>query len=255
MVEISVFVTSDQTSSERRINPQWTIAELKNKLEVITGIPPASQSLSLYGVSKISLPTQIVANVSKGEDETTKTLESYTIDQYGRIHVDDSRPAAQRENYTDVSEVEKYVMPEDEYAKRQDSVLAWKKRNRLGRFTEDGEGEKSSTHLQKQEEIEIKAIQTRSIDVGKRCRVTNVGDSDSERRGTVKFIGKVPEIKSSHLYWVGVEYDEPLGKNNGSIQGKKYFDAKPNYGSFVLPDLVEVGDFPELSLLSDDEEL
>lgn len=252
MVEISVFVTSDQTSSERRINPQWTISELKGRLEIITGIPPSSQKLCIYGVSKVSPPTPVVADTSKGETEETKTLEGYTIAQYGRIHVDDLRPAAQRENYTDVSEVEKYVMPEEEYAKRSDTVLAWHKKNQLGRFAP----KTSEEQLQKQEQIELKVIETRGIAVNKRCRVINnaAGESD-ERRGTVRFVGKVPDIKSFHFYWIGVEYDEPLGKNDGSIQGKRYFDAKPQYGSFVLPELVEVGDFPELSLLSDDEEL
>lgn len=257
MIEISVFVTSDQTSSERRVNPQWSISELKNRLELITGIPPASQKLSVYGVSAVLPPTPITCDASKGETEETKTLENYNIVQYGRIHVDDTRPVSQRENFTDVSEVEKYVMPEEEYAQRSDSVLAWKKKNQLGRFSE----KTTDDQVQKQEQIELKVIETRGIKVGERCRVldtnttTHTQGSHDERRGTVKFVGKVPEIKSSHFYWIGVEYDEPLGKNDGTIQGKKYFDAKPKYGSFVLPDLVEVGDFPELSLLSDEEEL
>ena len=33
--------------------------------------------------------------------------------------------------------------------------------------------------------------------------------------------------------WVGVELDEPKGKNNGSLQGKAYFMARENYGIFV----------------------
>jgi tubulin-specific chaperone B len=37
-------------------------------------------------------------------------------------------------NYTDVSAVDKYVMPEDEYEQLTDSVLAWKKAQKLGRF-------------------------------------------------------------------------------------------------------------------------
>lgn len=48
--------------------------------------------------------------------------------------VDDTRPAGLRENYTDLSAVTKYEMPADEYESRTDSVLAWKKAQKLGRF-------------------------------------------------------------------------------------------------------------------------
>jgi tubulin-folding cofactor B len=37
-------------------------------------------------------------------------------------------------NYTDVSLVEKYELPPEEYEARKDSVLAWKKAQKLGRF-------------------------------------------------------------------------------------------------------------------------
>lgn len=37
-------------SSERRITPTWTIAQLKTKLEPITGIPSTSQSLRTRSV-------------------------------------------------------------------------------------------------------------------------------------------------------------------------------------------------------------
>ncbi len=46
----------------------------------------------------------------------------------------DTRPAYMQANYTDVSAVEKYVMPENEYEQRKDSVLQWKKTQKLGRF-------------------------------------------------------------------------------------------------------------------------
>lgn len=51
--------------------------------------------------------------------------------------------------------------------------------------------------------------------------------------------------------WVGVELDEPTGKNAGSVNGVEYFKCAPNCGVFLRGERVEVGDFPELGL--DDE--
>jgi hypothetical protein len=48
--------------------------------------------------------------------------------------VADTRPPGMRPNYTDASLVAKYELPPSEYEKRDDSVLAWKKANKLGRF-------------------------------------------------------------------------------------------------------------------------
>lgn len=50
------------------------------------------------------------------------------------MQVRDTRPPGARENYTDVSAVAKYEMPREDYESRSDSVLAWKRANKLGRF-------------------------------------------------------------------------------------------------------------------------
>lgn len=90
-------------------------------------------------------------------------------------------------------------MPADQYEKRSDSVLAWKKRNQLGRFDPNKE-ENEAKELQRQWD----EVKQRGIEVGKRCKV-------GERRGTVRFVGVVEEIPAKGV-WVGVEGDEPTGR-------------------------------------------
>jgi tubulin-folding cofactor B len=87
-----------------------------------------------------------------------------------------------------------------------------------------------------------------SIKVGDRCQVAG------GRRGEVAFVGRVPELPLG--FWVGVKYDEPVGKNDGSVKGVRYFECPDKYGGFVRPDLCEVGDFPEEDPFADlDDEM
>ncbi|KAI8064871.1 CAP Gly-rich domain-containing protein, partial [Gilbertella persicaria] len=50
--------------------------------------------------------------------------------------------------------------------------------------------------------------------------------------GTVRFIGNTSFQTGK---WIGVELDEPQGKNSGVVQGKRYFECKANHGVFVRP--------------------
>lgn len=56
--------------------------------------------------------------------------------------------------------------------------------------------------------------------VGNRCEVNPGG-----KRGEVRFLGKIPAIAPG--WWVGVLYDEPVGKNDGSVKGQRFFECAP----------------------------
>lgn len=89
--------------------------------------------------------------------------------------------------------------------------------------------------------------------VGMRCEVTV--KSRGKQRGTVKYVG-FTEFKAD-IMWIGIVLDEPFGKNNGVVEGHRYFECEAKYGIFARPDSVTVGDFPVIDELdfSDDEEI
>ena len=88
-----------------------------------------------------------------------------------------------------------------------DTVLAYKQRQKLGRFAE------------KPDEIPQKTEEEVTIQVGSRCQVEST-EPGFHKHGTVRFVGKT---KFSPGAWVGVEYDEPIGKNDGSSVSRFLF--------------------------------
>jgi hypothetical protein len=56
------------------------------------------------------------------------------------------------------------------------------------------------------------------------------------RKGVIMFIGSI--APHGEGYWVGVKLDEPLGKNDGSVKGTRFFECPPNHGVFVKPNKV-----------------
>ncbi|KAI2625504.1 CAP Gly-rich domain-containing protein [Xylaria nigripes] len=249
MADIPLLVISESSSSERRITPSWTIGQLKSKLEPVTGVPPSCQRLRLKTSAGESIPIE-------AEDEDATPLFNFPLAPYAELQVTQSPQAfvsiaagpGAKMNFNDISGVEKYVMPVEEYEKKTDSVLAWKKAEKLGRFNPDAPSiEKARIDAHGHE------IQSRGIEVGKRCRI---GGNDA-RRGEVKFIGEVREIPGALGAWVGVHLDEPVGRNDGSIEGTRYWGAASQlkHGVFVRPERVEIGDWPALDDFEDMEEI
>lgn len=163
--------------------------------------------------------------------------------------VHDTRPLAARPNLTTIDDsVEKYVLPTATYETLPNSVLAWKKANHLGRF--DPTAKSASDLAAERAARDAEILEIRKIAPGARV-VLLPGDT---RRGTVRFVGTVAEIPGAEGgVWVGVELDEPTGKNDGTVKGTRYFECGKNFGVFVRPEKVEVGDWAVLDDFDDED--
>uniref|UniRef100_A0A8V5GMA7 CAP-Gly domain-containing protein n=1 Tax=Melopsittacus undulatus TaxID=13146 RepID=A0A8V5GMA7_MELUD len=183
------------------------------KLELVVGSPASCMELELYGTDD-----ELLGRLDCDE----ALLGSYELWDGCRVHVID-RSGARIGEYEDVSQVEKYEMTESDYDKRPGEAVG---------------------HLW--------------------------GNTQPSRRGTVMYCPKYPQndpnpppphcpqppihcppfptgqtdFKPGH--WVGVRYDEPLGKHDV---------YSPKYGAFVKPQSVTPGDFPEEELGLEEEEL
>lgn len=74
---------------------------------------------------------------------------------------------------------------------------------------------------------DAKSSTTHTYDIGDRVCIP-----DKELFGFVRFIGEIEGVKST---WVGIELDQPMGKNDGSVKGRYYFRCKPKHGVFARP--------------------
>ena len=82
---------------------------------------------------------------------------------------------------------------------------------------------------------EYMAAEAAAMKVGDRCVVSlAIGAT----KGKVQYVGKIPTIGKG--WWIGVQYDEAVGKNDGSVKGERFFTCPPNYGGFLRPDKVRL---------------
>jgi len=225
---LAVTVSSNLSTlqSERRFPSDVTVANLKGKLELLTG--------GSMGTMKLELRDKDDQLVYELTDDNLALAEVH-VKSGMRIHVIDNPSNLLDEDCPDVA----FKYEEEDYEQREESMRMFLMKNKLGKYDE----EKAKKKLEG-EENETKLAE--SITSGERCEVAVPGNPI--RRGAVRFVGKV-HFKEG--VWVGIEYDEPLGKNDGAVGGKRYFECKAKYGGFVRPSNVTVGDFPEIDELDE----
>ncbi|WWD15842.1 hypothetical protein CI109_100266 [Kwoniella shandongensis] len=239
MTLISVFVTSPDTHSERRIDSDLTVQQLKDKLTPITGISPHYQSLTIYRSTESVSTESPLASLT----DESRSLASYGVEEWNCIKVENTDPNFRPGEFTDESNLERFELSTAEYEARQDTVLSHLKANKLGRFAD------VPANLTYPPPPPLSAPS--SITTGARCEVTH-GDDGLGKRGTVRFVGEAKIGRGG--VWVGVELDEPLGKGDGEVEGTRYFTSSPRHAVFVRPEKVKVGDYPEEDLFADDDE-
>ncbi|KAL2096680.1 hypothetical protein ACEWY4_008828 [Coilia grayii] len=232
-VDVRLTSSLTQFESRRRFNRGLTIADVKSRLELVVGIPATCMELELYS-------GQDEFSVKLSDDDAL--LGSYPVDDDCRIHVID-RSSGQGAEFSDLSLVEKYEISDDAYEKRGESVRSFMKKKKFGRFNEENQAKKEE---EKEAAEEKEKAACANITVGSRCQVRVVGQPT--KLGSVMYVGTA-DFKPG--LWVGVKYDEPMGKHDGSVNGKRYFECEMKYGGFVKPSSVTVGDFPEEDYLDE----
>ncbi|CAD5213860.1 unnamed protein product [Bursaphelenchus xylophilus] len=98
---------------------------------------------------------------------------------------------------------EKFNIPDDKYAEREDNARAFL--------------------------AKVKEQPKPFVKFGSRVIVKVKGKED--RVGTIRYVGEV-HFKPNELM-VGVELDQATGKNDGEVEGRRYFQCAPNHGVFV----------------------
>ena len=218
--------------AELRFHQSTLLAEVKEVLSKKFGTLPEYMKLKLIKSTGEERP------FSQFDDD--KKLKDLCVEDYDTIHVTDFNPNGilVQNNIDDLSTVKKYEISKEDYDKRPDNAKKFRQKlmndPNYKKMIEESQGPTF--------EEEAKAIQ-----VGQRCLL-----GDGTRRGEVKYVGKVKD--HGHGFFVGVALDEPMGDSDGSYKGKKYFECEKNYGIFVRPNFIKVGDFPPIDEFNEEED-
>ncbi|MQM04348.1 hypothetical protein Taro_037142 [Colocasia esculenta] len=215
-------------SADVRFHPESSVAAVKEKLWRKCGTSVDSMVLELYDDSGAKV-------CDLGDD--SKPLGFFSPHDGYRIHIVDLDPSSVTSGgwLEDTSLVEKYTISEDAYNKRDSNFRKFKEKlvsvnPAQGNKLPDNHMEELCTNFK----------------IGDRCEI-----QPGEKRGVVKFVGKGETLAPG--FWVGVELDEPLGKHDGTVKGKRYFECPPQHGLLLRPDKVKVGDYPERDPFEEDE--
>ncbi|RZC53107.1 hypothetical protein C5167_011967 [Papaver somniferum] len=222
-------------SADVRFSLQMTVESVKEKLWKKSGTSVDSMSLELFDDTG--------AKVSDLNDNS-KPFGFYSLHDGYRLNILDLDPSSVTAGgwLEDTSLVEKYSISEEAYDKlggKFPYLCTFRK------YKEKFASQNPSVVENKITDNYMEDL-CANIKVGDRCEV-----EPGEKRGVVKFVGRAENIAPG--FWIGVQYDEPLGKHDGTVRGKRYFTCPSLHGAMVRPEKVKVGDYPEKDPFEEDE--
>lgn len=216
-------------NADVRFSLQMSVEAVKEKLWKKCGTSVNSMSLELYDDNGAK-----IAELS----DNSRPFGFYSPLDGFRLHIVDLDPSSVTSGgwLEDTSLVEKYKISDEAYEKRDGTFK---------KFKEKLAHQKPSCASTKVADNYMEDL-CANIKVGDRCQV-----EPGEKRGVVKYVGRAENLGPG--FWVGVQYDEPLGKHDGLVKGTRYFNCPPNHGGMVRPDKVQVGDYPERDPFEEEE--
>ncbi|AAS53425.2 AFR054Wp [Eremothecium gossypii ATCC 10895] len=239
MVELEIESELCALRREVALGVGW--AQFAEKLHEWTGVDP--RDMRLVVTTADGKEQEVDGDVR----QRAGTVEQAFPGGVRRVQVQDTNEgsvvhALRREMEGDGGEEAAFRLSDEAYAGRADSVLAWKREQQLGAFDPE-------VRTRLAQERETQALAAAALPVGARCAVRTRGAP--ERRGWLRYVGPVDELGAENT-WCGVEFDEPVGRNDGTFNGRAYFGpVHSNHGAFVKPTAVAVG--PQFAPLADDE--
>ncbi|VDN06129.1 unnamed protein product [Thelazia callipaeda] len=105
----------------------------------------------------------------------------------------------------------------------------------LGKNDGSVDGHRYFTATSKLERVQLSSPMIEASQNNEFCKEygMEIGDRvlvSGGKYGILRFLG---ETDFKEGIWAGIELDQPVGKNDGSVQGKRYFTCRPPYGLFA----------------------
>lgn len=258
------------TFAEVRLSRNDTPPTLRDRLYRVTGTRPAAMELALMppaGAAGAAAPA-----IPLTDDAAPLGAVAPAVTDGWTLHVTDADGAASASAGGRLSahalptDAERFVLTDAAYAARPDSVRAVKARMRAaeaaaaaaaGREPPPADGAWSATRAARDRRLAaaggVDMEPVTGVAVGDRVEVAPGG-----KRGVVAWVGADVGGGVPPGWWVGVTYDEPVGRNDGRVGGVRLWSCEAGHGGLVRARNVAVGDFPprddlEGSDLGDDE--